>query len=96
MTLTDEINILDNKVKASQAQYSLDREAAKLFALSTKELDKYEYLTGEDLGYKPRVLEQAKFEYSPLGKVFNKRLKEGHKEEGILKKLRSRKKAKRI
>ena len=40
-------------------------------ALSSKELDKDKYLTGEDLGYKPGVAEQVKFEYFPLGKVFN-------------------------
>ena len=48
----------------------------KISALSSGEFEKYEYLTGEDLGYKPRVLEQAKFEYSSLGKVFNKGLDE--------------------
>ena len=37
-------------------------------------MDKYEYLTGEDLGLKPSTVEQAKFEYSPLGKVFTKGL----------------------
>ena len=46
-------------------------KAAKISTLSSKELDKYEYLTGEDLGHKPGVVEQAKFEYSPLGKVIN-------------------------
>ena len=61
MTLTDELKILDNKIKSNQAQYDLDREAAKISALSSKELDKYEYLTGEDLGYKPRVVQEAKF-----------------------------------
>ena len=75
MTLADEIKIPDNKIKANQAQYSLDGEAAKIAALLSKELDKYKYLTYEDLGYKPRVAEQSKFEYSPLGKVFNKGLK---------------------
>ena len=53
----------------------LDREAAKIFALSSKELDKYEYLTGEDLGYKPGVTEKVKFEYSPLGVALSKGLK---------------------
>ena len=48
MTLTDELKILNDKIKANQAQYDLDREAAKISALSSKELDKYEYLTGED------------------------------------------------
>ena len=75
MTLTDELKILDDKIKVNQAQYDIDREAA-ISALSSKELDKYEYFTGEDLGYKPGVVEQAKFEYSPLGKVFNKGLYE--------------------
>ena len=58
MTLTDELKILDDKIKADQAQYDLNREAAKIFALSSKELDKYEYLTGEDLGHKPGVFEK--------------------------------------
>ena len=61
MTLTDELKILNDKIKANQAQYDLDREAAKISALSSKELDKYEYLTGEDLGYKPGVNERANF-----------------------------------
>ena len=64
MTLTDELKILDDKIKANQAQYDLDREATKTSALSSKELGKYEYLSGEDLGYKPGVVKQAKFEYS--------------------------------
>ena len=56
MTVNDQIKILDNKIKSNQAQYDLGREAAKSFALSSKNLpDKYEYLTGEDLGYKPNV-----------------------------------------
>ena len=49
MTLTDELKILDDEIKANQAQYDLDREATKISALSSKELDKYEYLTSEDL-----------------------------------------------
>ena len=70
MTLTDELKILDDKVKANQAQYDLGREAPKMSALSSKGLlEKYEYLTGEDLGHKTSVLEKTKFEYSPLGAV---------------------------
>ena len=72
MTLTEQVKILDDKIKANKAQYDLDSEAAKISALSSGELEKYEYLTGEDLGYKPDVIENAKFEYYPLGKVFNK------------------------
>ena len=75
MTLTDELKILDDKIKANQAQYDLGREAAKISALSYKELDKYEYLTGEDLWYKPGVVEQAKFEYSPFGEALNNKVK---------------------
>ena len=70
--MTDELKILDDKIKANQAQYDLDREAAKISALSSGELEKYEYLTGEDLEYKPQVVERAKFEYPPSGKVFDK------------------------
>ena len=54
MTLTEQVKILDDKIKANKTQYDLDREIAKIFALSSKELDKYEYITGEDLGYKCR------------------------------------------
>ena len=73
MTLTDELKILDNKIKANQAQYDLGREAAKISALSSKDLlEKYEYLTGEDLGHRPSVLEKTKFEYSPLGMSLTK------------------------
>ena len=69
MTLTEQVKILDDKIKASKARYDLDREAAKISALSSGELEKYEYLTGEDLGYKPKVLEKVKFQYSPLGEA---------------------------
>ena len=88
MTLTDELKILDDKIKANQTQYDFDREAAKMSALPSKKLDKYEYLTGEDLGYKPGVVQQAKFEYFPLGKVFNKSLEKQGKKEGLLKRLK--------
>ena len=70
MTVTDQYKIIDDKIKANQAQYDLDRLAAKIAPLSSGELRKYEYLTGEVSGYKPSVIEQAKFDYSPLGKVF--------------------------
>ena len=76
MTLTDELKILDDKIKANQAQYDLGREAAKISALSSKDLlEKYEYLTGEDLGHRPSVLEKTKFEYSPLGMSLSKSFK---------------------
>ena len=88
MTLTDELKILDDKIKANQAQYDLGREAAKISALSSKDLlEKYEYLTGEDLGHRPSTIEHAKFEYSPLGKIFNKGLGKDDKKEGLFKRL---------
>ena len=62
-----------------QIKLNWDREAATISALSSKELDKYEYLTGKDLGYKPGVVEEAKFEYSPLGKFFSKGLEKEDK-----------------
>ena len=68
MTVTDQTEILKRKIKQNEAQYDLDRETNKISALSSNNLGKYEYLTGEDLGLKPSTVEQAKFEYAPLGK----------------------------
>ena len=50
----------------------ISRLAARISAYFSGDLRKYEHFTGDDLGYKPSVVEQAKFDYSPLGKVFNK------------------------
>ena len=83
MTLTEQVRILDDKTKANQAEYDLDREAVKISALSSKELDKYEYLTG--LGYKPDVIQRAKFEYSPLGEAFHKVFKKDYINEKVIK-----------
>ena len=87
VTVTDQIKILDRKIKQNELQCVLDKEAAKISALSSNNLDKYELLTGEDLGLKPSTVEQAKFEYSPLGKIFNKGLSEDDKKEGLFKRL---------
>ena len=59
-----------------EAQYDLGRKTAKICVLSSNNLDKYEYLTGEDLSLKPSTIEQARFEYSPLSKIFDKGLSE--------------------
>ena len=83
MAVTDQIKILSRKIPQNEAQYDLDRKAARISALPSNNLDKYEYLTGEDLGLKPSTIEQAKFEYSPLGKIFNKGLDKGDKKEGL-------------
>ena len=86
---TDQIKILDRKIMQNKAQYDLDRKAAKISALFSNNLEKYEYLTGENLGLKLSTVEQAKFEYSPLGKFFKKGLKEEDKKEGLLKRLKN-------
>ena len=75
MTVTDQIKILNRKIMQNEAQYDLDRKAAKLSALSSNNLGKYEYLTDEDLGLKLSTVEQAKFEYFPLGMSLSKALK---------------------
>ena len=89
MTITDQFKILDKKIMQNEGQYDLDRKASKISALSSNNLDKYEYLTSEDLGLKLKTTEQAKFEYSPLGKIFNKGLSEDDKKEGLFKRLKN-------
>ena len=89
VTITDQIKILDRKVMQNEAQYDLERKAAKISALPSNNLDRYQYLTGENLGVKPSIIEQTKFEYSPLGKVFNKGLDEDDKKEGLFKRLKN-------
>ena len=87
MTIIDQIKILNGNIMQNEAQCDLDRKAAKISALSSNNLDKYEYLTGEDLGLKPSTAEQTKFEYSPLSKIFNKGLSDDDKKEGLFKRL---------
>ena len=89
MTLTEQVKILDNKIRANKAQYDRDRQAAKISALSSGELENYEYLTDENLGYKTDVVQKAKFEYSPFGQVFNKGLNTSERKEGLLKRLKN-------
>ena len=67
----------------------MDKKVAKISALSSNNLDKYEYLTTEDLDYKPSLTGQARFEYSPLGEIFNKGLKDEEKKEGLLKRQKN-------
>ena len=89
MTITEQVKILDDKIKSNKAQYDLDREAAKISAIRSGDLEKYEYLSGNDLRYKPDVVEKTKFEYSPLGQVFNKGLNVDEKNKGLLKRLKN-------
>ena len=81
MTVTDQIKVLNKKIKQNFAQYDLDRKAAEISALLSKKLDRYKLLTGEDLDLKPSTAAQAKFEYSPLGKTFDKGLSEDDRNE---------------
>ena len=72
ITVTDQIKILDRKIMQNETQFDWDRKAAKISGLSSNDLDKFEYLTGEDVRLKPSTVEQARFEYSPLSKFLNK------------------------
>ena len=89
MTRKEQNKILDDKIKANNAQYNLDRMNAEVSVYSSGDLHKYEYLTKKDLGYKPDGFEKAKFEYSPLGKVFTDGLNKSDKNEGLLKRLKN-------
>ena len=68
---------IDEKIRDQKLQYHINREAAKISALSCKKINKYEYLTGEEILHpdQRRVIEQAKFAYSSLGKAFKKQTK---------------------
>ena len=68
---------IEDQIKDEQLQYDINREAAKISALSSGKIDKYEYLTGEEIlpSNQQQIIEQAKFTYSPLGKTFEKETK---------------------
>ena len=68
---------LEDQIRDEKLQYNINREAAKISALSSGKIDKYEYLTGEDIlpSNQQQIIEQAKFTYSPLGKAFEKQTK---------------------
>ena len=85
MTRKEQNKILDDKIKANTAQYNLGRMNAEISAYSNSDLSKYEYLTNKDLGYKPDSFEKAKFEYSPLGKVFTDGLDKSDKKRSFKK-----------
>ena len=93
MTINDQI--MDEKL-----QYDIKREAAKISALSSSKIYKYEYLTGEDIlpSNQQQIIEQAKFPYSPLGKAFEKQIKtiedQGEKQIAALKDLKQKEQAK--
>ena len=68
---------IEDQIKDEKLQYDTDKEAAKISDLSSGKIDKYEYLTGEEIlpSNQQQIIEQAKFTYSPLGKAFEKQTK---------------------
>ena len=68
---------INDQIRDEKLQYNINREAAKISALSSDKIHKYEYLTNEDIlpSNKQQIIEQAKFTYSPLGKAFEKQIK---------------------
>ena len=68
---------INDQIRDEKLQHDINKEAAKIFALSSKTFHKYEYLTGEDIlpSNQQQIIEQAKFTYSPLGKAFEKQIK---------------------
>ena len=72
MTVTEKIKTIDNKIEQNNAQYDLDRQTAKVSALSSGNVSKFEFLTGKDVLPEKHFLEKAatmkRFEYSPLGR----------------------------
>ena len=67
--------IIDEEIKDEKLQYRINREAVKILALSSGKIDKYEYLTGKEMfpSHQSRIIEQAKFTFSPLIKAFEKK-----------------------
>ena len=91
MTRKDQNKILDDKIESNINQYKIDRLNAEISAFSSGDLNKYEFLTRNDLKYKPNALGKARFEFSPLGKAFSTGLDktaDGYQEEGVIKILK--------
>ena len=68
---------IEDQIRDEKLQYNIHREAAKISALSSGKIDKYEYLTGEEIlpSNQQQIIKQAEFTYSPLGKAFEKQTK---------------------
>ena len=68
---------IEDQIKDEKLQYGINREAAKISALSSGKIDKYEYLTSEEIlpSNQQQIIQQAKFAYSPLGKALEKQIK---------------------
>ena len=87
---------IEDQIKDEKLQYDINRETAKISALSSGNIDKYEYLTGEEIlpSNQQQIIEQAKFTYSPLGEAFEKQTKtiedQGKKQVDALANLKSK------
>ena len=68
---------INDQIRDEKLQYDINREAAKISALSSGKIRKYEYLTGDDIlrSNQQQIIEQARFTYLPLGKAFKKQIK---------------------
>ena len=75
--------IINDKIKDEKLQYDINRETEKISALSSGKTDKYEFLTGKEIlpSDQSRIIEQTKFTYSPLGRVFKKQIKTNEEQE---------------
>ena len=86
---------INHQIKDEKLQYNINREAAKIYSLSSGKLHKYEYLTGEDIlpSNQQQIIEQTRFAYSPLGEAFDKQIKtiegQGKKQVDALNTLKS-------
>ena len=93
---------INDHIRDEKLQYDIDREAAKILALSSGKIDKYEYLTGEEIlpSNQQQLIEQAKFTYSSLGKAFEKQIKtienQGKKQVDALENLKLKEETKPI
>ena len=94
--------MIRDQIRDRKLQYDINREAAKISALSLEKIDKYEYLTAKEIlpSNQQRIVEQAKFTYSPLGKAFDKQIKtienQGEKQVAALKDLKPKEQTKEI
>ena len=92
----------NDQIRDEKLQYDINREAAKISALSSGKIHKYEYLTGEDIlpSNQQQIIEQAKFTYSPLEKAFDKQIKtiedQGKKQVEALENLKPKEQTKTI
>ena len=93
---------IDDQIRDEKLQYDISRKAAEISALSSGKIDKYEYLTGKEIlpSNQQQIIEQAKFTYSALGKVFEKQIKtiedQGQKQVEALKNLKPKEQTKPI